>query len=150
MANFRITYPPADPKDVSDLEARIGRPLPDDYRQFLLTANGGLQPDQKLFPIPGEGDGIIQVFFGFYGDYDDIREAILRWEEAFPHALPIARDLCGNHILLGLTDKFFGNVFWCDHELLPDGSEAEPILIAQSFTEFFSFFDEPLPNTRNA
>jgi len=150
MANFRVTYPPADPNDVSDLETRIGHPLPDDYRQFLLTANGGLQPDQEEFRIPGEGSGIIQVFFGFYDGYDDIRQAILRWEEAFPHALPIARDLFGNHILLGLADKLFGRVYWCDHDLLPDGSEAEPILIAQSFSEFFSLFDEPNSNTRNA
>lgn len=50
---------------VADLESRIGLPLPDDYRRFLLENNGGSPTPDVI-----SGNGVqgsetdLQVFFG--------------------------------------------------------------------------------------
>ena len=143
MIRFRTSPPPANQMDIFNLEEQIGNSLPHDYRQFLLSANGGSQPFKETFPIPGEGTGVIQVLFGFYPGYDNLVEVISRHDFIFPQAIPIARDLCGNHIILALTESIFGKVYWWNHELQPGGIGQEPILIANSFSEFFAHFDEP-------
>jgi cell wall assembly regulator SMI1 len=148
MIQFRISYPPASEQQVSQLEALIGRRLPDDYRTFLLTYNGGLQPREEKFNIPEVGGSLIQVFFGFYGGYDDILSQAERLSDWLPLCLPIARDLCGNYIGLRLTDERFGSVHWFDHELNSDFTERPPIEVSESFAYFQSFFDrhEPEPH----
>jgi hypothetical protein len=133
MIKFMKTHGPADSREVTALEERVGR-LPPDYREFLLVNHGAYGPELEIFPIPGEGDALLQSFFGFTGDTYDFSQRALN--DYLPEALPIAIDLCGNQILVGLVESVFGKIFWHDHEIQHDGSISRPVLIADSFSDF--------------
>jgi len=51
--------------DVRELETYIGSALPDQYRLFLLTYNGGI-PTPDVVDVQGlaGGEATVQVFFG--------------------------------------------------------------------------------------
>lgn len=48
MTEFSETGPPVTTADVDAFEAKIGSPLPEDYRRFLLTTNGGVPSDNTV------------------------------------------------------------------------------------------------------
>lgn len=103
---------------LADFEKQIKANLPADYKQFLLLNNGG-QPDKTEFTAKKYGKSILQSFFGFNTPYksDNFDYILSTFKDRVPHDfLPIARDMLGNLILIGIGKKYEGKVYFWWHE----------------------------------
>ena len=139
-------------QDVFELDQQLGRPIPFDYRDFLLKHNGG-SPTPECFHIRGNraGDiGIINWFYGLTSDEDyDIREAVLTLRERIPaHFLPIGDDPGGNQLCISLAGEDAGTVYFWDHENEVDEGEVpgyqNVYFVASSFGALLSsLFEYP-------
>lgn len=107
-------------KDIAALEQRLGISLPVDYRQFLLSINGG-QPEPNAFPIrdnPRDTHGLLERLFSL--DEQDTNYDILDNAEVFhdrvpADLLPIAFDPGGNLICLAVRGENRGKIYFWDH-----------------------------------
>jgi hypothetical protein len=129
-------------EDIKGFERAIGTLLPDDYRQFLVTSNGG-KPEPNRFTLRDRkgGSGVSR----FFGLADENRAGDLRYErnsmrDRVPSdVLPIGTAEGGNSVCLSLAARAFGFVFFWDHELETDPpSWANLFLVAGSFDEFIT------------
>lgn len=119
------------------IEKKLGVKFPDDYREFLLTQNGG-RPTPSLVDVSPTRSVPLQLFLaavsavpshtiaGVKGQYTDRMP---------PEFFPIARDGGGNLLLMDPA----GEVYFWDHELESDSDSAQPYYenvakIAPSFT----------------
>ena len=125
---------------VAAFEARIGRPLPDEYRRILLAFNGGRpKPDGFRFALRRGPytDSAVNWFYGLgsspANDLDWNRDQVrLRMP---PELLPIADDPGGNQICLGIDGDARGKVYFWDHER--EGAGWTNVdLVADSFEAF--------------
>jgi hypothetical protein len=129
---------------LSAVEEMWGFNLPKDYREFLLKTNGG-QPEKPLFSFYEQDHGsCIDHFFGIKKSFND--NILLKQKNAgirFPdNFLPIAREICGNLILLSVKNADRGKIYFWDHEMEADEGEipdySNLTLIANSFEEFIA------------
>ena len=132
-------------EDVAEFEKQLKTSLPADYRQFLLTHNGGM-PEASVFRINYElGEGIVNDFFGLH---DGPNYASLRWHQEISRGrmpdilLPIGGDPGGNLICISLGTEDKGAIYFWEHEFEGDEGE-EPIFdnvyrIADSFSQFLN------------
>jgi hypothetical protein len=128
--------------DIRDFERRIGEPLPEEYRRFLLEFNGGA-PSPDTIDIEGlPGSSVdVQVFFGIGRA---VTSSGIEWNMATLAArlkeglLPIACDSGGSVFCLSLKGCKRGTVFYCDLESAFADFDSEPSLypVASSFDEF--------------
>lgn len=140
---------PLTEEQISAYEARLGRPLPQDYRNFLLQHNGGY-PDPSDFemqsPFKSDGDfGTVDWFLGI-----DVSEPTLGLEYVLqtfadripPRLFPIARDPGGNLICLSSGGEDLGTVYFWDHERESEegapATEANLYRIAGGLEEFLN------------
>jgi len=129
------------PADVAAAERSLGVTLPDDYRQFLLTSNGG-RPEPRSFPVPGRGDALVNMLFG-------IRNARTRFDLAYelelateldplpPGFIVVGNDPGGSSLLLSTGGSDAGKVYFWDRAGLwvrDDGHNTFPV--ADSFAAF--------------
>jgi len=137
---------PLTDKDIEWAESQLGFRLPRDYRDFLLSHNGG-RPEPELFPIHGLAKnpvGALQVFFGIDSE---IESSDLLWNVEVmagrlpANCLPIACDNSGDLICLSLYGPDAGSVLFWDYY----GEQPGPIRgyenvykIAESFGEFLN------------
>jgi SMI1 / KNR4 family (SUKH-1) len=138
--------------DLEAFEAEIGTTLPDEYRQFLMRANGGYLGGYR-FDGPTPDGGAWTAVVSHVGGLRDEPDLSLRAargcyqgsELQIPRALLwIMGDPGGNGICLGLTGPYRGRVyFWVhDEQPAPDEWDGEVetagnvILLANSFTDF--------------
>jgi hypothetical protein len=107
---------PASEDQVAAFESRVGASLPADYREYLLTTNGGA-PNAPCY----RGDVMdlyVQHIFSLLED--EQRGLIWEWQTAsLPDSLrhtliPVAIVNGGDRLLLSLVN---GEVFFHDHEL---------------------------------
>ena len=131
---------------IAALEKQLGCRLPDEYRNFLLTRNGG-QPNPPYVQIPGthiDNVGVSDIFglFGTAKEYPSIFGAIQIHEPVLPKGyLPIARG--SDLFTLSLRKKDFGCIHFWDHETdqVDDDDrflESASHLLAGSFDEFLT------------
>ncbi len=126
--------------------------LPTEYRDFLLTYNGG-KPEPSFFWITfGEDGSSVQQFYGLHDGPHNLSIDTYTGEEGYrlpKSVLPIADDGVGNFICLGISLSTFGKVFFMDHDSHPvnDPDSMRGITkIANSFSEFlFSLTNDPDP-----
>lgn len=148
---FSVTEPPIKPateRQVARFEKRIGASLPEDYRQFLLTINGGSRPGLG-WELPNLGISI-HTFYGLCRDFHDLNDAVEpilqqdEWTEYLPsNSIPIACDLASDPFLLKYSGEDVGSIWYWDHELL----HGEGIKIAENFDALVSMLhqaEEPL------
>ncbi|WP_046215312.1 SMI1/KNR4 family protein [Paenibacillus wulumuqiensis] len=126
---------PLTAKDLEELEARLGRPLPPAFKEYYLCYNGGYLPEDR------EGNALI------VGGFDSIRYGRLPAEQLYADLLesfeqlellfPFAYDQGGNNFLISLRDQpDYGSIYiW-----LMDLQELE--LAAESFGNFLDFLQE--------
>lgn len=150
-ARLEFTRPPgrrkATEKQVETLEKRIGQRLPDEYRTFLITTNGGL-PNPDFVAVPGfkniESVGV-GTLFHLQPAKPLPNELGYQWTAATslvpPGHLPIAGS--SDLFTLSLVPKTLGCVFWWSHdtdEVDDDGNflESAGYLFAGSFDEFLT------------
>lgn len=147
-----------DTTDLARIEEKMGRPLPEAYRTFLLMHNGG-RPEPNGIDIPEAHFQAtdVQVFHGLEDEFEcddlfwnlDILEGCLE-----NHLLPIAGDSGGNTFVLVLNDQEYGQIFYFDAGEIPP----RPYFVANDFTEFLSKLREtklddaepPAPASANA
>lgn len=150
MANF----PHIDPVEaavsedaIAAFEQRIGVPLPDDYRSFMLAHNGG-KPSRKAFVYKDFSgpytDSAVRYFFAFTSNQDkSIRGnyGIYVGGSRVPRDLvPIATDEGGNLVCIAVKGPNVGKIYFWDHEEeAEEGQQASYdnlYLVADSFNEF--------------
>lgn len=140
MTTFNQPGPRVDTTAVASLEARVGATLPADYREFLLSTNGGV-PDPNGLSAPSQGGIGIRWFLSLGPASEDqsLTRAIDTWRDRHPAGmLPIAICEGSNLLLLALTGTPPGKVFYWDHDGEADEGE-EPRFdnlteVADSFT----------------
>lgn len=139
--------PKATETQVKAFEKRIGCSLPEEYRNFLMTYNGG-QPNPDCVAVPGV-EGIDNVGVGVFMHLratkpamDELSYEVERVKTLLPSGhLPIAGS--SDLFTLSLKPKTFGSVYWWFHEteeLDDEGNflEAAGYLLAGSFDEFLT------------
>lgn len=128
--------------DLSNLEDQLRLALPEAYRSFLLTYNGG-RPKPNAFPIrnlPSNPFGVIQVFFGI--DYP-VESCSLEWNlsayrgRISANLLPIACTDGGDLVclsLFGIDEESV--VFWDSYGELEGPGDANIYHVAENFAAF--------------
>ena len=129
--------------EITRIELQYRIALPDEYRAFLKSHNGGRpKPSGFWFQTPrGKVRSSIDWFLAIYnGEYDN-------WETYYhtfkvhqvrmpPELVPIAHDAGGNQICIDVS-KRVGAVYFWDHEEEADVPDYSNVyLIAASFSEF--------------
>ena len=139
MTNIIESGKPLNANALSELEKRLNRKLPNDYKEFLLTANGG-RPLLDVIDIEGlpGGSTDVQTIFGV-----DMSVAVsnILWNvellerRGFPRQLvPIACDSGGGLFCMRTSESAFGNVIYIDA-----AREATPVYeVASDFTGFLN------------
>jgi hypothetical protein len=119
--------PPTTEEEVHLLEAELGRSLPDQYRRFLLTSNGGNPDRHAVATAPFEIE--VRRFYSI-GSIDGFVGVDIRWalngSGPFPSGhIPIGEDQGGNSFILALDGPDRGAVYFWDHELELDQPNPE-------------------------
>lgn len=145
MIQFTDLGPAVNELDINELEATLGRPLPEQYRKFLSTYNGG-RPTPDLIDIEGADfkGTAVHTFYGILpGDETNdlvlVQEALEGCKEN--HLLPIAYDAFARNFMLTLDDEHYGQVYYFDFGEGPP----VPYFVAKDFDEFLSKIREPTP-----
>lgn len=153
---MKITYtnsnPPASPQAIEKFEKSLGTTLPDDYKQFLLTENGGnvdydlpyiqdddldLLPIDQLYGLSWDGENLAYNAYGLSWDGKKLVTYDLnyiRWQadEHFPlYMLELARVMGGHFsVIMSLLPDNKGSTYVClDYTTIVEH-------IASSFTGF--------------
>jgi cell wall assembly regulator SMI1 len=97
--------------DFIELEAALGRTLPDDYKSLLRVANGGHPELNSFVPEGAAPESRLSVDIFYYLSPDkagptSIWRALHEYSPVLkPHRLPIGRDEGGNQIVLDLDNS---------------------------------------------
>jgi SMI1 / KNR4 family (SUKH-1)/A nuclease of the HNH/ENDO VII superfamily with conserved WHH len=136
-------YPPAPLKQIHRFEELLGRPFPASYREFLLRGNGG-QPRVQGFRGENGNDEIVDYFFSTTPRVEEgIATCLAEYGERLPEGmLPIAGDVFGNLICLGIEEPVADQVLFWDHELEPEPGEAKDSNITRLAPTFDTFLDQ--------
>ncbi|WP_167337724.1 SMI1/KNR4 family protein [Paraburkholderia heleia] len=98
---------------VSEVERKIGRPLPNEYIKSLQTLNGA-HFDLNEFSLPnGHSAGVTQ-FLPF--DHVIRHMGYMKQTQVSGYA-PIAHAEGGNYVCVSLKDGDFGQIYFFDHEI---------------------------------
>lgn len=128
--------------DVIRLEQVVGGPLPADYRQFLLTNNGGMPTPFSAIDVEACKDTPtdVQVLFGIKRS---IESSELFWNlEIFgerlrgKHLLPIGCDSAGCLFCLSLAQSNYGTIVYFDWDF--KNLKGNIYRVAQDFTSFLN------------
>lgn len=148
---------PTTEAEIAQFETQIGHRLPDDYREFLLTHNGGRpEPDAFTLTIWGHAEeDVVMCFFPMRDlslgtveveDFAELRSWPLHcaWEdlsndlrnlyeiELDETLLPIGTDGSGNYFCVVLDGSRRGSILFLEHEM----AGTEPL--ADSFMAFLA------------
>lgn len=156
--NFIAMNAGASEEKIKDVEEKIDRLLPSDYRNFLRDYNGGKPEKISCFNIQWSGqpwaedEGILDFLYttekvpnlSWHGAYWGLVEA----DQRIPKdTIPIGYDPFSNQLLLGIYGSNRGKIFfWArEYECIEDDIEPgyENVgYVANSFHEFFdSLYD---------
>lgn len=120
--------------EVSNFEQKYDLQLPDSYKKFLLKYNGGNTP-KSTFKINGVSSDI-RAFYGFKNATKEYNFSYLvemnYFEELLEnHYLPIATDSFGNQIVITISEKNNGEIYFFDIE------KSEYEYLTKTLEEFF-------------
>lgn len=135
-------------EQLAAFERLIEGVLPDDYRQFLKSENGGRpEPNSFRFKLRDgrEEDGAVHYFYALHeGQIGSLESKFEIFRERIPpDYLAIATDSFGNQILLRIAARNPGKIYFWDHEKEEDVPTLRNMSsIANSFTEFVGSLEE--------
>lgn len=145
MIHIKTKDRPLGMTDLARLEGIMGRPLPEQYRSFLLRTNGG-RPKPDSIDIEGSHFRATDVQV-FHGIDTEIEADNILWNLEIlegckeNHLLPIACDSGGHLFMLILAEKDYGHVLYFDMFTMPP----HPYHIANDFNEFLAKLRAPTP-----
>ncbi len=135
---------PIDRQRLIAVEKELEVRLPDSYRQFLLTFNGG-RPSPSDFTVVENGSVVWMRIHFFHGVDDDVEGCNLLWVyKTFRRRIPagvysVACDESGSQFCLDLRPGEGGRVLFWDHEREHRGAEkALTAVVAASFEEWMA------------
>ncbi|MFA6241911.1 MAG: SMI1/KNR4 family protein [Candidatus Hydrogenedentales bacterium] len=120
IKSMRERGPSVSYADVEQLEASIGRTLPDDFKAFLMQYNGG-RPEPNEYPLVGLDNNPYGMVHFFFGIDDPVESCNLEWNfevmnGRIPDNLfPIACDDGGDLLCLSLYGDDAGSVVFWDY-----------------------------------
>ena len=137
---------------ISAFEQKIGFPLPNDYRQFLLENNGAKANKQVFFVKDLDQDVMLDKFFGLTNPKS--RSLTLGYwlqeygDEIDEKSLFIGSDPGGRFLIYITQGEDKGIYYWDDSNFFPQSREGEgnSYFVADSFTEFCNSLMEYTPN----
>ncbi len=143
--------PPASEKDLGEFEAALGCRLPEDYREFLATANGGSVNDERFTTAT---TWICSM--GGIPELVENRDCYQISERRIPSELLwIMDDAFSAAYCIGLTGEYRGKIYFWDNDNEPgsawDGrfeTAGNITLLANSFTEFIGGLQPPEPEKK--
>lgn len=116
-------------KEITQIEKQYSITLSTEYKKFLCKYNGGDTPDTQF-----RCNRISSDICAFYGvgevKYSLSKIDLSEWIEK--NVFPIAYDIYGNHIVIGLRAGKTGKIYFYDHE-----EGYNPKELAGSLTTFF-------------
>jgi hypothetical protein len=153
LSEIAEKLPPAPPDQLDGFEADLGVILPADYRNFLISCNGGYVGGRYWFMGPTPEGKAADAGVHHIGGFREESHFSLAWARDCYQGeeLRIPRDLIwimddpfGNAICLGIRGEHRGRVYFWDHEREPDADEwngevqtaGNLQLLADSFTDF--------------
>jgi cell wall assembly regulator SMI1 len=123
--------------DIASFEAEIGNKLPADYKEFLLTYNGGMPSKCRFLISEEQGYTSAELFYGLTDDKDyGLRRnySLFRiYNDVHQTIIPIAEDAGGNRICIGLSGENNNKIYFWDHE---QSKGKNLFFICQGFSEF--------------
>ncbi len=147
---FPSEDPPLTPQDIADLESLIQAPLPEDYRDYLLHANGG-EIDLHFTKLNIYGyyttahwpkdNGIFEEEEVAHVQYFFALEKVVRyyknWKDKLPaDTLVIGTDPGGDFYLMGIGPQNRGKIYiWC---FVMANRMEEPDLMARAYLGFIA------------
>jgi hypothetical protein len=141
VPTFNNGFGPISAAVVDAAEKRLGVVLPDDYRQFLQTINGGC-PKPDCFQVPERGLALAAILYGIrdrrtHADLEHEQEEATLWDPLPPGFIAIGHDPGGNTLLLATLGKDAGRVFFWDRNGLWVRDDAHnTFAVADSFSAF--------------
>lgn len=134
MGAFKITpfdgVAPATEKEISAFESEIGHRLPTDYRNFLLTSNGGQTSHSAIqverHPYSHGYVASVRLFYSLSADappYASLYAALRSPYFKLPQHHVAITDSHGNLVTIDVSDPT-GPVYYFDHEI-PDESDLD-------------------------
>jgi hypothetical protein len=136
---------PISPGELDDTEVLLGKKLPEEYRRFLLSHNGG-QPVPATFRVSdGNETEAVGWLFALQVNEEGLVSIAQTYADYLPDdLLPVASDPFGNMICLAVSGSNLGRVYFWDHEGEAERSksieESRCRLVSKSFKEFLSSF----------
>lgn len=142
-------FVPATPSEVAEIERRLGRSLPEDYKRFLESYGYAGFDGVVSVALPDSSDEVpVMVFFGGGAGGEPVLEEFEINEEKFRRGmLPIASDPFGNLFLLEVDGSTSGTVWYADFDRqVPTTSTGDPVgkwnfgivPVAETFVDFLN------------
>ncbi|MFF2484317.1 SMI1/KNR4 family protein [Paenibacillus sp. NPDC058071] len=132
-ANEKITI-----NEVREFESQYGLKLPEPYIDFLLKYNRGY-PELSIFKISDEeGESVLNDFYGI----GDMKDSLAKVFEVLDGVLPegfisIGSDPGGNEICIGISEEYFGQIYFWMHDMESVEEMDNMFLLSSSFKDFF-------------
>ena len=144
---FRFPSRSITKEEVISFECLIGRPLPSDYKRFILDQGCGEAPNLSLFRIESGEESSLKRLYPVNGDDGfDLTGMFVQMKDALPDGvIRIGHDSFGNPICLALTEDLANAVLWMDHERRNEEGEdrfGNLFFCARSFSEFIDSLSE--------
>ncbi len=146
MLTFTKSFAPITGQKVAAFERSTDLQLPDDYKQFLLTTNGGI-PCPNRFTVPGCGDALAGILYALCdpatpGDLEYELAQAQQYDPLPAGFLPIGHDPGGNTFLLVTLGEDGGRVYFWDRVGLWRKCTQNAFPTATSFTDFLNSLSE--------
>jgi cell wall assembly regulator SMI1 len=125
--------------DIDQAEKTLGFPFPHDFRQFLLSTNGGRLTDYHVVRIEACDDDVLMHYFLEIGGDSCIVSAYKDLSDELPKGFIIfATDPGGNKFLMDLSAGEPTGIYYWDRvrHFRRSKKKANTYQIADSFTEF--------------
>lgn len=143
--SFEVTFDPIDAAEIQAFEARHSLVLPEDYKAFLLTRNGGKKVLRRFETRDKTVTSSIMLFLPLLNGNDgknleEYYRKFISGRIVPDYLLPVGTDPLNNLICLAVQGTKQGQVYYCNVNHM-EGRKLPPSLIkpvADSFTELYN------------